>query len=151
MERKNEVSTAEDFDRATNAYRAAIDLRKLGSEQVHSRLTAMLTANTIIIAVSGLAITNQTKIPVYLIIALIGGGLFLCLVWGFFVFHGLQVENYYRLKTEEFEPLAIPHGKQLAIRTKNWKAWGYGIATYFTIAVFISIYATLLIIILGKG
>lgn len=143
------MSASEDFDRATNAYRAAIDLRKLGSDQVHSRLTAMLTSNTIIIAVSGLAITNQTKIPANLIVALISGGLLLCLVWGFFVFHGLQVENYYRLKTEEFEVLAIPKGKQLAIRTTNWKAWGYGIATYFTIGVFMAIYATLLVILLA--
>ncbi|HEX7474857.1 MAG TPA: hypothetical protein VF318_02735 [Dehalococcoidales bacterium] len=145
------MSSSEKFDRATNAYRAAIDLRKLGSDQVHSRLTAMLTANTIIIAVSGLAITSQTKISSNLIVALIGGGLVLCLVWGFFLFHGLQVENYYRKKTEEFEPAAIPEGKSLAIQTSNWKAWGYGIATYFTVAVFVAIYATLLFILLRRG
>ena len=145
------MSNSEDFDRATNAYRAAIELRRLGSDQVHSRLNAMLTSNTIIIAVCGLAITNQTKIPTQLIDALIWGGLVLCLVWGFFVYHGLQVENYYRMKTEEFEPLAIPKGTQLAIKTTNWKAWGYGIATYFTIGVFVSIYAALFIILLNKG
>jgi len=145
------MSNSEEFDRATNAYRAAIDLRKLGSDQVHSRLSAMLTANTIIIAVSGLAITSQTTIPPNLIGALIGGGLILCLVWGFFVYHGLQVENYYRKKTEEFEPGAIPEGKLLAIQTSNWKSWGYGIATYFTIAVFVAIYATLLFILMSEG
>ena len=145
------MSTPEELNRATNAYRAAIELRKLGSEQVHSRLSAMLTANTIIIAVSGLAITSQTTIPPNLIGALIGGGLILCLVWGFFVYHGLQVENYYRKKTEEFEPMAIPEGKALAIQTSNWKAWGYGIATYFTIAVFVAIYATLLFILISEG
>jgi len=145
------MSTSEEMEKATNAYRAAIDLRKLGSDQVHSRLTAMLTTNTIIIAVSGLTITSQTEISTALIIALISGGLMLCLVWGFFVFHGLQDENYYRLKTEEFEVTAIPAGKQLAIRTKNWKFWGYGIATYFTIAVFMAIYATLLLILIKRG
>jgi len=145
------MSTAEELARAANAYRAAIELRKLGSEQVHSRLSAMLTANTIIIAVSGLAITSQTTIPPNLIGALIGGGLILCLVWGFFVYHGLQVENYYRKKTEEFEPGAIPEGKLLAIQTSNWKSWGYGIATYFTIAVFVAIYATLLFILMSEG
>ncbi len=144
------MSTSDDMDRATNAYRAAIDLRKLGSDQVHSRLTAMLTSNTIIVAVSGLAVTSQTKIPTELIVALISGGLLLCIVWGFFVFHGLQVENYYRMKTEEFEPMAIPEGKSLAVRTRNWQAWGYGIATYFTIAVFAAIYAALLIILLTR-
>jgi len=145
------MSTPEELNRATNAYRAAIELRKLGSDQVHSRLTAMLTSNTIIIAVSGLAIANQDKIPAQLIAALIGGGLVLCIVWGFFVFSGLQIENYYRLKIEEFEPLAIPDGQQLSIRTKNWKAWGYGIATYFTVAVFIAIYGVLLAILLNRG
>jgi hypothetical protein len=145
------MSSSEELDRATNAYRAAIDLRRLGSDQVHSRLTAMLTANTIIIAVTGLSITYQEKIPTYLIVALIGGGLMLCLVWGFFVFHGLQVENYYRQKTEEFEVMAVPQGKQVTIRTGNWKSWGYGIATYFTIVVFVAIYSTLLVIILNEG
>jgi hypothetical protein len=47
------MSSSEEFERATNAYRAAIDLRRLGSDQVHSRLSAMLTANTIIVAVKG--------------------------------------------------------------------------------------------------
>ncbi len=145
------MSTSDEMYKATNAYRAAIDLRKLGSDQVHSRLTAMLTSNTIIIAVSGLAITSQTKIPSELIVALISGGLLLCLVWGFFVFHGIQIENYYRQKTEEFESAAIPEGKQLSARTRNWKNSGYGIATYFTIGVFIAIYATLLAILMSKG
>jgi hypothetical protein len=144
------VSDSEELDRATNAYRAALELRKLGSDQVHSRLSAMLTANTIIIAVSGLAITSQTRISTNLIGALIGGGLVLCVVWGFFIFLGLQVENYYRKKAEEFEPMAIPAGKSLTMRTGNWKSWGYGIATYFTVAVFIAIYATLLFILVRK-
>jgi hypothetical protein len=144
------MSNSEEFDRAANAYRAAIDLRRLGSDQVHSRLSAMLTANTIILAVSGLAISNQNKIPSNLIGALIGGGLMLCIVWGFFVFHGLQVENHYRKKIEEFEPLVIPKGTQLTIRMSNWKSWGYGIATYFTIGVFVAIYATLFFILLSK-
>ena len=145
------MSDSEELDKATNAYRAAIDLRRLGSDQVHSRLIAMLTANTIIIAVSGLMVSSQAVIPKELGVALIAGGLMLCLVWGFFVFHGLKIENYYRLKTEEFEVLAIPRGKQVAIRTDNWKSWSYGIATYFTIAVFVAIYAALMVIFLRKG
>lgn len=92
------MSTPEELERSSQAYRAAIEFWKLGSDQVHSRLGAMLTANSIIIAVSGLAIANQTKIPSELITALIAGGLLLCLVWGFFVFHGIGVENYYRKK-----------------------------------------------------
>jgi hypothetical protein len=151
MDKGPKMSTSEEFERATNAYRAAIELRRLGSDQVHSRLSAMLTSNTIIIAVSGLAIANQTAVPTNMSVALISGGLLLCLVWGFFVFHGLQVENHYRLKVQEFEPMAIPVGRQLAIRTTNWKAWGYGIATYITIVVFIAIYTTLLFILLHKG
>ena len=143
--------SSEEFDKATNAYRAAIELWKLGSDQVHSRLSAMLTVNSIIIAVSGLAIANQIKIASNLIISLIVGGLMLCAVWGFFVFHGLQIENYYRKKTEEFEELSIPNGTQLAIRTSNWKFWGYGIATYFTVGVFVAIYTSLLVILINRA
>jgi hypothetical protein len=139
-----------EIDRYISAYRQSIELWKLGSDQVHSRLSAMLTGNSIIIAVSGLAIANMTLIPTNLIIALISGGLMLCFVWGFFVFHGIKVENYYRKKTEEFEELAIPEGKKLVIRTGNWKFWGYGIATYFTIAVFLAIYSSLLFVLLEK-
>ena len=143
------MSTDQELERAGHAYRAAIELWKLGSEQVHSRLSAMLTANSIIIAVSGLAIANKTQIPSELIVALIGGGFLLCLVWGFFVFHGIRLENYYRRKTLEFEVLVIPKGTSLAVRTGNWKFWGFGIGTYFTIAVFIAIYSALLYIILS--
>lgn len=150
MEDKKDSTSSEELTRAINAYRAAIELRRLGSDQVHSRLTAMLTGNTIIIVVSGLAITNQTKIPSDLIIALIVGGLTLCLVWGFFVFTGLQVEDHYRKKTEEFEPLAIPHGRQLSVHISRWKTSSYGIATYFTIAVFVAMYATLLVIVMNR-
>jgi hypothetical protein len=145
------LSTDDEFNRAAQAYKSAIDLWKLGSDQVHSRLSAMLTANSIIIAVSGLAIANKTQIPPELIVALIAGGLLLCLVWGFFVFHGIRVENYYRRKTMEFEPMVIPKGTTLAIRTGNWKFWGFGIGTYFTILVFIAIYSALLYIILKGG
>jgi hypothetical protein len=145
------VSNSEELERWSQGYKAAIEMWKLGSDQVHSRLAAMLTANSIIIAVSGLAIANQAKIPNELIIALIGGGLLLCVVWGFFVFHGIRVENYYRLKTLEFESKVLPDKAQLAIRTGNWKFWGYGIGTYFTILVFVAIYSALLyIIISGK-
>lgn len=144
------MSTDEELERASQAYRAAIELWKLGSEQVHSRLSAMLTANSIIIAVSGLAIANKTQIPAELIVALIGGGFLLCLVWGFFVFHGIRVESHYRRKTVEFEAMVIPRGTTLSIRTNNWKFWGYGIGTYFTIAVFIAIYSALLYIILKR-
>ena len=145
------MSDNQELERAGQAYRAAIELWKLGSDQVHSRLAAMLTANSIIIAVSGLAIANKTQIPSTLIIALIGGGLLLCLVWGFFVFHGIRVENYYRRKTLEFEVLVLPRGTNLAIRTGNWKFWGYGIGTYFTIGVFMAIYAVLLYIIITNA
>jgi hypothetical protein len=142
------LSASEELERAEQAYRAAIDLWKLGSEQVHSRLSAMLTANSIIIAVSGLAIANKTQIPTELIVALIAGGLLLCLVWGFFVFHGIRVENYYRGKTLEFEKMVLPKDTFLAIRTNNWKFWGYGIGTYATITVFVAIYSALLYVIL---
>jgi hypothetical protein len=47
----------------------------LGSDQVHNRLSAMLTFNIIINVVSGLAVTSQTKTPSPLIAALIGNEL----------------------------------------------------------------------------
>jgi hypothetical protein len=151
IERNVKLSSDQELERAGQAYRAAIELWKLGSEQVHSRLSALLTANSIIIAVSGLAIANKTQIPSELIVALIGGGLLLCLVWGFFVFHGIRLENYYRRKTLEFEAMVIPKDTSLAIRTGNWKFWGYGIGTYATIVVFVAIYSALLyIILMGK-
>ena len=144
------MSNSEEFERATNAYKAAIELWKLGSDQVHNRLTAMLTANSIIVAITGLSIISKVEIPSTLIIALIAGGLTICIVWGFFVSHGVRVENYYRKKMEEFEKMAIPKGTQLLIRTHGWRFWGYGIGAYFTIGVFVGIDIALLVILLTR-
>jgi hypothetical protein len=78
--REQEMSSSGELSRAANSYQAVVDLLKLSNDQVHSQLNAMPTSNSIIVAVSGLAVASQVQIPRDMIIVLITGGLTLRLV-----------------------------------------------------------------------
>ena len=145
------MSDSEEFDKITNAYQAAVELWKLASQQIYSRFAAMLTGNSIIVAIIGLAVTARIDIPRWLLLGLIIGGFVICVVWAFFVFQGVRVENHYRKKAEEFEGKAIPNGKQIAIRLSDKRYWGFREATFLTIIVFVGIYSVLLTFICPGG
>ena len=57
------MSNSEGFEKSLHAFNTALELWKLASQQIYSRFSAMLTANSIIIAVIGLAIANNISIP----------------------------------------------------------------------------------------
>ena len=145
------MSGSEEFEKATNAYHAAIELWKLASEQIYSRFTAMLTGNSIIIAITGLAITDRVDIPFCLLKWLVAGGWLLCAIWAFFVYQGVRVENHYRERSEHFEKMAIPNGEQVAIPRSDRRFGGFKLATFLTITVFVVIYAVLMTILVIRG
>ena len=145
------MSDSEDFSKITNAYNAAIELWKLASEQIYSRFSAMLIGNSIIIAITGLAITDRVGIPFCLLKWLVAGGWLLCTIWAFFVYQGVRVENHYRERTEHFEKMAIPNGEKVAISRSDKTFRGFRLATFFTIAVFVIIYAVLMTILVMRG
>jgi hypothetical protein len=138
------MNNSGEFGKSIHAFDTALELWKLASQQIYSRFSAMLTANSIIIAVIGLAIANNISIPGYLLKWFIGAGWALCVVWAFYVFQGVRVEAYYRKKAEEFEKSVIPNGKQLLIKYEDRKYRGFTIASFITISVFIIIYSILM-------
>ena len=107
------MSESDEFTRLNNAYHTAIELWKLASDQIYTRFSAMLTANSIILAVIGLSITERINIPSWFVWVLIGAGIALCLVWIYFMAQGVRVENYYRRKAETLESKVVPDGEKI--------------------------------------
>ena len=140
------MSNSDEFEKITNAYNTSIELWKLASEQIYSRFAAMLTGNSIIIAMIGIALADRINIPSYLLRWLIIAGLCLCVLWAFFIWQGTRVENHYRERAEHFEQKAIPHGERIAIRRGNIQYVGFKEAAFLTIIVFVAIYVVLLFI-----
>jgi len=143
------MGNSEELQKVTNAYHAAIELWKLASEQIYSRFAAMLTGNSIIIAIIGLAIVDKVNIPYCLVKWLIVGGFVLCIVWLFFMIAGWHVEVYYREKAIEFEKDAT--GKEIAFPLKGVASWSFMVFTIITIIVFMVIYGALLGILLTRS
>ncbi|MFC1870601.1 hypothetical protein ACFLYE_04980, partial [Chloroflexota bacterium] len=136
----------DEYQKATNAYHAAIDLWKLASDQIYSRFTAMLTANSIILAVIGLSITERIGIPSWFVWVLIGSGIALCLVWIFLMAHGVRVENYYRKKAETLESGVVPEGERIAISVDNPQYKGFLQASTTVVYIFTLIYIAVLVL-----
>ena len=143
------MSGSEKFEKATNAYHAAIELWKLASQQIYSRFAAMLTGNSVIIAIIGLAIADKVNIPYCLVKWLIVGGFVLCIVWLLFMIAGWHVEVHYRKKAIEFEKDAT--GNEIAFPTKGVASWSFMALTIITIIVFMVIYGALLGILLTRS
>ena len=143
------MGDSEELQKITNAYHAAIELWKLASQQIYSRFAAMLTGNSIIIAIIGLAIADTVDIPYFLVKWLIVSGFILCLAWLFFMIAGWYVEIHYRKKAIEFEKGATE--KEIAFPTKGVASWSFMVLTIITIIVFMAIYGALLGILLTRS
>jgi len=87
------MSDSEEFDKITNAYRAAMELWKLASQQIYSRFAAMLTGNSIIVAAIGIILTGGDSPPICLIMGLIISGLVLSVAWILYMTAGWCVEK----------------------------------------------------------
>ena len=141
------MSNSEEFDKITNAYQAAVELWKLASQQIYSRFAAMLTGNSIIIAAIALAITARVDIPYVFVLALIATGFALCLVWIYFMAHGVRAENKYRRDAERIEKKVVPDGEKIAIPTGDPKYKGFFQAVTIVVYLFVAIYITLFILV----
>lgn len=139
------MSNSEEFQKATNGYQTAISLWKLASEQIYSRFGAMLTANSIIIAIAGLIVTSKINFPKPLVLSFIGLGIFLCLLWFCFIRLGVKAENHYRNVAEKIESKCIPDGYKIVIPTSDKRFRGFGSISYITIGIFVLLYICLII------
>jgi hypothetical protein len=144
------VSDNDELTKATTAYNTAIELWKLASQEIYSRFAAMLTGNSIIMAIIGLAVTGKVDIEFTLLILLTVAGWVLCIIWGFFVYQGLIVQQHYRERAEYFEQYAIPKGESIVIKRCIKKYRGFWLRAYSTIGLFAIIYLVLMIILLAR-
>jgi hypothetical protein len=145
-EKGKSIVSPEDFDKINNAYQTSIKMWKLASTQIYSRFSSMLTANSIILAIIGLTIPDRLNIPSWFVWILIMAGVFLCIVWLFFISQGVKAENYYREKVEFFETQAIPNGEEIVIRVNNPKYKGFLSASFIVVYIFFAIYLACIIL-----
>lgn len=90
-------------EKARIGYQASLRLVGLVSAEIYSRFSAMLTANSIIIAIIGWALASQLPLPLFLMILLPIIGVILCSVWFLFVNHGLYWQDLFRKEAERLE------------------------------------------------
>jgi len=91
------------MEKARIGYSTAMGLVGLVSQEIYSRFNAMLTANSIIIAIIGWTLTSERSLPPILAIFLPIVGLSLCFLWFLFTNHGVYWQNVFRKKAIELE------------------------------------------------
>lgn len=91
------------IEKARIGYQTAVGLVGLVSQEIYSRFNAMLTANSIIIAIIGWTLTREQNLPMPLTILLPVVGLILCSLWFRFVKHGVYWQNLFREKAKRLE------------------------------------------------
>ncbi len=100
--RLDESNEEERQKKAKIGYQTAIELVGLTSHEIYSRFNAMLTANSIILAVIGWAITSR-GFPTLLTMSLPVAGMFLCGTWFLFVHHGVYWQDKFREEAQRLE------------------------------------------------
>jgi hypothetical protein len=163
---KNQVSSKEideiDIENARVGYQAAINLWTYQGREIWARFNVMLVANSILIGVIGLDITNHPT-PTLSIFSWILSffGIFICLAWILLMKRSNDYQNYYVHKAFELEGLLnkvniVFEGKTFqkgdpvkiagiseTLKMNKWIPSTRNIS-YFIIVLFIIIYLTLL-------
>jgi hypothetical protein len=103
-ERKGDL----DIEDARIGYQIAVDLWTYEGEQNWARFNVMLVANSVIIAVIGLAVTNQEPLP-SISFGMSVVGLILCITWFLIMKRGFDYQNYYVMSAREIEERFLAH------------------------------------------
>ncbi len=91
------------MEKARLGYQVAIELVGVVSQEIYSRFSAMLIANSIIIAIIGWAFTSERSLPPFLLLFLPVIGFVLCSLWFLFVNHGVYWQNSFRKEAVRLE------------------------------------------------
>ena len=149
-------------ENARVGYQAAVDLWTYEGEQSWARFNVMMVANSIVIAVIGVALTSQSPLPVLTVVLPIVG-LVLCAVWFLIMKRSFDYQTYYVLSARELEEhyLADPvktvsrggsfaDGKPVSVeingnlRTLRMSRWSRIVraqwASYIVVGVFVVVY-----------
>jgi hypothetical protein len=113
------------------------------SQQVYSRFAAMLTANSIIIALVVVLISSEKlEIPVVVLRIFTGFGIGICIIWFIMTLIGRGIEVHYREKATEY---ADSNTKTVLLPIRKIGI-GFYIWCYITIGIFTALYITLLVL-----
>jgi len=118
---------------------AALELWKLASQQLYSRFSAMLVANSILLTIIGLSFTDTFTLDANIRIWIIWAGIVVCIAWIIFMVAGWKVESHYRKEFENDEGV-----KELTIKIGDWRSISFLIGIGITISVFLTMYFFLL-------
>jgi len=99
----NESNNNDDIVKAQLGYQVATNMVGILGQEIYSRFNAMLTANSIIVAIIGLIITNKNKLSISLEILFPILGLILCFLWFVFIYNGIYRHRQYRKEAARIE------------------------------------------------
>ena len=99
----NKLEEDQQIEKARLGYQTAIGLVGLVSQEIYSRFSAMVTANSIIIALIGWTLASEQNLPLLLALFLPIVGLVLCFLWFLFLNHGVYWQNLFRKEAIRLE------------------------------------------------
>ncbi len=144
------MANSDELTKATTGYNAAINLWKLASEQIYSRYSAMLTTNSIFVAIVGVILINKDKVTEFLSLPFIIVGIGMCILWLFFIKRGLSWEKHYMDEARKLEGNSIPANSKI-VPTEMRQPYRYSFVFYLTTITFIVLYVVLLIYVSIQG
>ncbi len=154
----DEWETEQQREKARIGYQTAIDLVGLVSHEIYSRFNAMLTANSIILAIIGWIVTSGNLSP-YPSRSLPIAGILLCGAWYLFVAHGVYWQERFREEARRLEQRYYIDTFRLISKvttessgsckeetgTPKWVKWfKFYNTSRFVIAIFFMIYIVML-------
>jgi hypothetical protein len=131
----------EEMQRNSESYRAAISVWKLVSDQIYSRFSAMMTANSIIVFANGWLVTQRIEAfsqPLYL--AFPGIGVILSILGILFIWHGYMTEIHYRKLAYKLENACTT--EHIAILPSKGKVFLY--ISFSVFVLFLIFYAIII-------
>ena len=146
------------IENARTGYQVAVTLWTYEGNLIWSKFTAMVYANTIVLATIGLLITSKPEFQ-FLRIALAVLGLQLCLAWFWIIKRSFDYHNYWVFSAHELEALYIQpvetvargvklaRGERVTFKTPDGFTYQRGrvgpkieYVSYSVIAVFVVVY-----------
>lgn len=157
--KNNNIDKNNNFIKAQLGYQTGIQLISLVSEEIYSRFNAMLTANSIIFALTGLVLISNNEIKIQLLIILSIIGLALCELWYLFNKHGIYWQRQFiketiRIEKEYFNDIfileSLVDSEDSSTKQSKFingkKIYSYELISNFVIDIFLLIYSGIIIL-----
>jgi hypothetical protein len=116
-----ETSKQDRIENARVGYQAAVNLWTYEGQLIWARFSAMLLANSIVVAVIGIVISADRALPVFSVGMPIAG-LILCLVWTLMTARGFDYYKHWGMSACELEDRFLSDPVQTVYRVGDFKA-----------------------------